>query len=150
MNSAFFSDLLASIADRGRLLLKRADARGEPSALSANVVDLCHALLSGRGEASAMAVAGEVLDRYAKLDAPAQLHFFEALAEQFGPEKERLHQVVDSWLDDPTEERTSELHFASEPRRQELFRRLNRAPGGTAALVQMRADLLALKAAATI
>ncbi len=36
------------------------------------------------------------------------------------------------------------LHFASEPRRQELIRRLNRAPGGTGALVEMRADLLTL------
>src|SRR4029077_9029771 len=35
----------------------------------------------------------------------------------------------------------SEIHYASEPRRHELFRRLNRAPGGTAALVAMRADL---------
>ncbi len=36
----------------------------------------------------------------------------------------------------------SDLHFASEPRRQELIRRLNRAPGGTSDLVAMRADLL--------
>src|SRR5213079_2044913 len=35
-------------------------------------------------------------------------------------------------------------HFASEPQRQELIRRLNRAPGGTSDLVAMRADLLAL------
>ncbi len=34
--------------------------------------------------------------------------------------------------------------FASEPRRQELIRRLNRAPGGTSELVAMRADLLRL------
>ncbi len=40
------------------------------------------------------------------------------------------------------ESAASEIHYASEPRRQELFRRLNRAPGGTAALVAMRADLL--------
>jgi malonyl-CoA decarboxylase len=38
----------------------------------------------------------------------------------------------------------SDLHFASEPRRQELIRRLNRAPGGTSDLVAMRADLLDL------
>ena len=38
--------------------------------------------------------------------------------------------------------RSSDLHFASEPRRQELIRRLNRAPGGTSDLVAMRADLL--------
>ena len=37
----------------------------------------------------------------------------------------------------------ADLHFASEPRRQELLRRLNRAPGGTHALVAMRADLIA-------
>ena len=36
------------------------------------------------------------------------------------------------------------LHFASEPRRQELIRRLNRAPGGTSELVEMRADLLGM------
>ncbi len=40
------------------------------------------------------------------------------------------------------ESAASEIHYASEPRRQELFRRLNRAPGGTGALVAMRADLL--------
>ncbi|MEM6549432.1 MAG: malonyl-CoA decarboxylase, partial [Pseudomonadota bacterium] len=34
------------------------------------------------------------------------------------------------------------LHFLSEPRSQELIRRLNRAPGGTRDLVAMRNDLL--------
>ncbi len=34
------------------------------------------------------------------------------------------------------------MHAASEPRRQELFRRLNLAPGGTAALVRMREQLI--------
>ena len=37
---------------------------------------------------------------------------------------------------------TGDLHFASEPQRQELFRRLNRAPDATRELVGMRADLL--------
>ena len=45
---------------------------------------------------------------------------------------------------DGDEAAASEIHYASEPRRHELFRRLNRAPGGTAALVAMRADLLQL------
>ena len=34
------------------------------------------------------------------------------------------------------------MHSAAEPRRQELIRRLNLAPGGTAALVRMREELL--------
>ena len=45
---------------------------------------------------------------------------------------------------EPSDDDASDLHFASEPRRQELFRRLNRAPGGTSELVAMRADLLRL------
>ena len=36
----------------------------------------------------------------------------------------------------------ADLHDAAEPRRQELLRRLNLAPGGTAALVHMREQLL--------
>ena len=42
----------------------------------------------------------------------------------------------------PSDAAASKLHRASEPRRLELFRRLNLAPGGTAALVRMRAQLL--------
>ena len=38
------------------------------------------------------------------------------------------------------------VHFASEPRSQNLIRRLNRAPGGTAAVVAMREALLAAMA----
>src|SRR5205085_6652388 len=41
-----------------------------------------------------------------------------------------------------SDEAAAELHRAAEPRRQELFRRLNLAPGGTAALVAMREDLM--------
>src|SRR6202008_1951015 len=40
-----------------------------------------------------------------------------------------------------SDETAAELHHASEPRRLELFRRLNLAPGGTAALGRMRAQL---------
>ena len=46
------------------------------------------------------------------------------------------------WQAQPGDGNGSNLHFASEPRRQELIRRLNRAPGGTADLVALRSDLL--------
>jgi malonyl-CoA decarboxylase len=42
----------------------------------------------------------------------------------------------------PSAQTAAEVHAASEPRRQELFRRLNLAPGGTAALVRMREQLM--------
>lgn len=143
MASAFFSDLLASIADRGRSLLGLAEVEDDPIRRADSLVDLCEQLLSGRGEASGAALAREVLDRYATLDASARLRFFAALARQFGPDKAKLKAAVEAFVRDGSDDHAADLHFLAEPRRQELFRRLNRAPGGTAALVRMREHLLA-------
>src|ERR1700687_4744986 len=142
-SNAFFSDLLASISERGRTLLRRvgsSDARPD----GAELIELCEALLSGRGEASGTAMAREVLDRYHHLDEASRLSFFDALARKFGPDREKLAQAIENWRAQPNDADASDLHFASEPRRQELIRRLNRAPGGTSELVAMRADLLHL------
>ncbi len=146
MASAYFSDLLASIADRGRSLLGLAEPEQDPARRAATLIDLCEQLLSGRGEASGAALAREVLERYATLDEVARLPFFTALAQRFGPDKAHLADAVAAYLQDSSETRAADLHFMAEPRRQELFRRLNRAPGGTAALVNMREQLLAATA----
>ena len=140
-SNAFFSDLLASISERGRTLLRRVGS-SEAKPDGAELIALCEALLSGRGEASATAMAREVLDRYQHLDDSERLAFFEKLTRDFGPDRERLAQTIENWRAQPNDTDASELHYASEPRRQELIRRLNRAPGGTSALVAMRTDLL--------
>jgi malonyl-CoA decarboxylase len=143
INNAFFSDLLSSISERGRTLLRRVgSAEARPD--GAELIALCEALLSGRGEASGTAMAREVLDRYHTLDDAERLAFFETLTRDFGPDREKLAEAIENWRAQPSDEDASDLHFASEPRRQELIRRLNRAPGGTSALVAMRADLLRL------
>lgn len=140
MSSAFFSDLIASITERGRALLQREGSR--PEARPSELVDTCHTLLSGRGEASGVAMARYALDLYQRLDPQGRLAYFEALAEDFGPDHTRLTKAMEAWGAQGDAAAASELHFAAEPRRQELLRRLNRAPGGTAALVLMRQDLL--------
>jgi malonyl-CoA decarboxylase len=143
MANAFFSDLLSTISERSRTLLRRGEpADGKHDA--SDLIELCGALLSGRGEASGITMAREVLDGYHDLDANGQLAFFQELARHYGPDHERLKQAMEAWRGQPSDADASDLHFASEPRRQELFRRLNRAPGGTGELVQMRADLLDL------
>jgi len=141
MANAFFSDLLATISERGRSLLRRGDTTDGRQGAS-GLVELCEALLSGRGEATGTAMAREVLDRYHDLDDDGRRSFFEALARDFGPDRDKLAEAIKTWQAQPGDGNGSNLHFASEPRRQELIRRLNRAPGGTSDLVAMRSDLL--------
>jgi len=141
MANAFFSDLLSTISERGRTLLRRVGSSDDKQDAS-DLIALCEALLSGRGEASGTAMARDVLDRYHHLDQDGRLAFFTTLARDYGPDREKLSQAIETWRAQPSDDDASDLHFASEPRRQELIRRLNRAPGGTGELVAMRADLL--------
>jgi malonyl-CoA decarboxylase len=100
------------------------------------------ALLSERGEASGAALAREALAAYRSLDAGARAQFFDVLAKEFSPLPEAVGRAADTYRDDPSSANLLRLQEVIEPARQEFFRRLNMAPGGTAALVQMRADLL--------
>jgi malonyl-CoA decarboxylase len=143
MNTSFFGEMLQTISERGRALIDRArDRRGDAAARSESLVELCEELLSGRGEASGVALAREILARYDALTTGPRIAFFEALATRFGVDRERIDTAVDAWSRAGTDEAAAELHHAAEPRRQELFRRINLAPGGTQALVSMREDLL--------
>jgi len=143
MNASFFGEMLQTISERGRAFIDRArERRGTDSTRSESLIELCDHLLSGRGEASGVAMARDILTRYAELTTGPRIAFFEALAVRFGPDKERMEKAIVAWHDNPTDETAAELHAASEPRRQELFRRLNLAPGGTVALVRMREQLL--------
>jgi malonyl-CoA decarboxylase len=143
VDTSFFSDMLQSIAERGRSLIDRArDRRELAEQRSASLVQLCEELLSGRGEASGVALAREILAHYAELKTGPRIAFFEALASRFGPDRTRLAAAATAFLAAPADATASKVHRASEPRRLELFRRLNLAPNGTAALVRMREQLL--------
>jgi malonyl-CoA decarboxylase len=143
MSNAFFSDLLTSIAERGRSLLDRGVwSLGEAPVAATDVLSLCEALLSGRGEATGALIARETLNAYARLPEAARGDFFESLARDFGPDLNQLDEAVAAYASNPDAAAASRLHYLTEPRRQELFRRLNRAPGATRDLVAMRADFL--------
>ena len=143
MNTSFFGELIQSISERGRSLLDLTRPRRPDSgARSEDLIELCEDLLSGRGEASGVALAREILTRYSELTIGPRIAFFEALAARFGPDRTRLQAAIAAWTAAPSDESAAELHQASEPRRQELFRRLNLAPNGTTALVRMREQLM--------
>ncbi len=135
--------MLQTIAERGRALIDRTrDRREVAQQRSASLVQLCDQLLSGRGEASGVAIAGEILARYSDLKTGSRIAFFEALASRYGPDHEQLEAAVAKWRETSTDDAAAEIHRASEPRRLELLRRLNLAPRGTAALVRMREQLI--------
>ena len=122
VNTTFFSEMLQSIADRSRALIKR--ERREPAhERSAGIVEQCEELLTGRGEASGVALAQEILAEYADLTTGPRIAFFEALATTFGHDRARIDRAIADWRQSPVADNAAELHQASEPRRLELFRR---------------------------
>jgi len=98
--------------------------------------------LSARGEANSAAHAATALRQYRHLTEAAQLRFFEHLDEQFGPVPSDVLVAAQRYAAEPTVQTLTHLTAVAEPPRQELLRRLNRAPGGTALIVQMRRQLL--------
>jgi malonyl-CoA decarboxylase len=101
-------------------------------------------LVSERGESNAVSMALDVISSYRKLNADHRSKFFMMLAEQFNIDAEQLTKAAQSFAADPNARNYIRLQKISESPRQELLRRLNRAPGGTAAVVEMRRDLLTL------
>jgi len=136
-------DLFKTITDSGRSIIDLAWARGEAQTAE-GLGRLCQQLIRGAGEASNIALAGEVLDGYRGLDQAGKIAFFEALVEGFGPPRDALLEAARRFVDDPSPAHERRLSGAAEPLRRELIRRLNLSPGATHKLVELRADLLGL------
>jgi malonyl-CoA decarboxylase len=107
-----------------------------------HAITMCHALLSERGEVSALRLATEVLVAYQSLEPAARDLFFDLLVQEFSPRSDDVRCAADAYHDDPSQPNLMRLQTAVESPRQELFRRCNVAPGGTGVLVEMRRQLL--------
>jgi malonyl-CoA decarboxylase len=87
-------------------------------------------------------LAAEILTAYRGLDAAARAELFDSLVSNFSPDPLEVGRAGDAYRIAPSADNLARLLRVVEPRRQELFRRLNLAPGGTRRLVEMRAQLL--------
>jgi malonyl-CoA decarboxylase len=87
--------------------------------------------MAAQAVAAYAALSGEELERYLDL-----------LAREFSPDPQRVWTAAQAFHEAPTAANLQALQQAVEPPRQELFRRLNMAPGGTALLVDLRRRLL--------
>ncbi len=109
---------------------------------TAKLVKECHRLLSVRAEANSPAIAQNIITELDALTETEQDALFYALAHEFSPDPQAALAAAQTYAATPTATALAALSAAAEPARQELFRRLNRAPGGTAALVRLRRQLL--------
>ncbi|KQT45572.1 MCD, Malonyl-CoA decarboxylase MCD [Methylobacterium sp. Leaf456] len=142
---SFLGDLLQTISDRGRDLISFGRGDLARTASAADLAKLCEDLISRRGEASGVALARLVLERYAALPLDERLAFLGLVADEFDADHAAVEEAITAYRAQPSRTRLGVLHEAAEPRSQELIRRLNLARGGTLALVRMREDLFVLR-----
>ncbi|MCP5037311.1 MAG: malonyl-CoA decarboxylase, partial [Rhodobacteraceae bacterium] len=132
---SFLSDILQRVARAGRARLALGNA------VETDLIKLCEDLIGDLSEASGLTTALQVLDRFEAYSPEEKLAFFQDIADRFGVDDLVLEQAISNWA--PGDDAAArKLHFAAEPKSQELIRRLNRVPGATARLVKMRAALL--------
>ena len=106
---------------------------------------LCRRLMSERGEASQTALAQEIIITYKAMDPEQRRAFFEMLCNEYS-RRTKLPSFARQRTTSgrPARDTLAALSSAVEPPRQELFRRINTAPGGTETLVALREHLLQL------
>ena len=125
-----------------RLLAATGMARTPAQRRADRLASLLRTLISERGEASGAAIARQAVSAYRELDEASRLQFFLALAADFSPDRDAVLASAMAYHASPTPEHLANLQRVAEPPRQEVFRRMNMAPGGTAALLALRTELL--------
>jgi len=134
--TGYLGDLLSQLVER-RFAPLRATS-GKP------IEDMCAELLAGEGEVSTMRLARDILAIYARMDIEGKRAFFTYLANEHDITPDAVAQAALNYGAARDAKHLRMLLRVAEPRRQEVLRRLNHAPGATVELVRMRRDLLTL------
>lgn len=132
----FLSDILTTLFDRSGRALRDEDTR--------DIKELCIALLSEEGTVSGRKLASVVLNRYHNMPLKEKAAFFTFMNEELDIDARNLASLATAYAEAPSTKLFRKLSRASEPKRQELLRRLNQPIGATPDLVSMRVDLLKL------
>ncbi|WP_419815378.1 malonyl-CoA decarboxylase domain-containing protein [Glacieibacterium sp.] len=107
-------------------------------------IELSKRLVSGAGETGGTIVAQELANCTAALNDEELFQYFRWLVDDMAPDQPVLLVAAQAYVSEPSTLNAARLTEAAEPRRQELLRRLNTAPGGTARIVALRGKLLTL------
>lgn len=138
MGRIWMSQMVSAIADLGRQYFDR------PANRSAIEIArrLCDDLLSEHGEASGTALAREVVNLFRTMDAADRMAFLQMLNDDYAYSPAALRAAAEHYLTEGSHQAYEALCRTVEAPRQELLRRMNIAPGGTAAILIMREFLL--------
>jgi malonyl-CoA decarboxylase len=132
---SFFKGLLGKVS-------RQPDSSRNAERKAREAAEICRALLSERGEVSGAALAREALGALNALPANALKPFLLRLAGDFAPDPAAIAAAAAAYSDDASPRHLIDLQRAVESPRQELFRRLNIAPGATSVLVNLRREML--------
>ncbi|MFT7594054.1 MAG: malonyl-CoA decarboxylase [Paracoccaceae bacterium] len=135
---SFLADLLSTVFER------RYRGAPEPDQKGRSLKELSNDLLGSSGEVSGMALARHILDRFAGTDDAEKRVFFNFLATDLCINPTEVRAALTAYERVPSKATYRAFMAATEPKRQELARRLNQVPGATGQLVEMRNDLLRL------
>ncbi|MEP2716371.1 malonyl-CoA decarboxylase [Pseudophaeobacter sp.] len=133
------ADLLSTVFERR---YRRETAEGAQDGRP--LLEMATALVGSTGETSGLALAQEILSRFAELEDSGKLAFFCDIATTMNIDPEAVRSALGDYEQSPSKATYRAFTEAAEPARQELVRRLNSVPGATGSLVKMRADLLRL------
>ena len=109
-----------------------------------SIIELSKDLLGSFGEVSAGALAHMIFDKYSQITFDEKRTFFNFMAYDLEINPDEVRVALDAYQTNPSETTYKNFSTASEPKRQELIRRLNHPDGATERLVGMRKDLLSL------
>lgn len=135
---SYFGALFSTVFERRFANAVSTQAEGRP------ITDLSLDLLSAMGEVSGSALAQMILDQYANGNETDKRTFFEFMAQDLEIDPIEVVESLKVYKEAPSKRSYRDYTRASEPKRQELLRRLNQVPGGTQRLVSMRKDLLGM------
>ncbi|MEO0380628.1 MAG: malonyl-CoA decarboxylase [Pseudomonadota bacterium] len=107
-----------------------------------SITELSLDLLGAKGEVSGNTLAQLILDQYAAAKTDEKRAFFEFMLQDLEIDPVDVVESLKVYKESPTKRSYRDYARASEPKRQELLRRLNQVHGGTQRLVSMRKDLL--------
>lgn len=135
---SYVSGLISTIFERRYTHAVSSDAAGR------TITELSHDLLGSKGEVSGSTLARLILDQYADMTPEKKHSFFEYMLEVLEIDPVEVVETLKRYKELPSKRSYSAYATASEPKRQELLRRLNQVPGATGQLVSMRKDLLGM------